>query len=95
MILVASASKPLSYTAKNTPRRGVIIKDYAEEIDAIYQAVKDSSGTNVPIPPGSSTEGGWTLDEGMGFVHDVIHSIMKGTDNMRDEDDIFGFGCDR
>jgi hypothetical protein len=95
MILVASASKPLAYTGKNTPRRGFIIKDYAEEINAIYQAVEDSSKTNVPVPPGSSPEGGWTLEESMGFIHDVIHSIMKGAENMRDEDDIFGFGCDR
>lgn len=95
MILVASPSKPLEYTAKQTPRRGVILKDYAQEIDAIYQAVEESSSTNVPIPVGSSAEGGWTLDESLGFTRDVIRSILKGSDTMGDEDDIFGFGCDR
>ena len=95
MILIASPSKPLSYTAKLTPRRGIILKDYAQEIDAVYQAVEDSSSINVPIPPGSSTEGGWTLDESLGFIRDVIHLIMKGAGTMEDEDDIFVFGCDR
>ena len=95
MILVASASKPLSYTVKKTARRGVILKDYNEEIEAIYRAVEDSSNTNIPIPSGSSSDGGWTLEESLKFVRDVVHSIMTGAESLGDEDDFFGFGCDR
>ena len=95
MILIASTSKPLSYTTKGTLRRGAILRDYAQEIDAIYKAVEESSSTNVPVPNGSSSEGGWTIDESLQFVHDVIHCIMKGAEAMGDDDDIFGFGCDR
>ena len=95
MILIASTSKPLSYTAKGTVRRGAILRDYAQEIDAIYKAVEESSSTNVPVPTGSSSEGGWTTDESLQFVHGVIHCIMKGAEAMGDDDDIFGFGCDR
>ena len=95
MILVASASKPFSYTPKKTVRRGAVLNDYTEEIDAIYRAVNDSSNTNVPIPLGSSSDGGWTLEESLKFVRDVVHSIMTSTESMGDKDDIFGFGCDR
>ena len=95
MILVASASKPLSYTMKKTARRGVILKDYNEEIEAIYRAVEDSSNTNIPIPSGSSSGGGWTLEESSKFVRDVVHSIMISAESLGDEDDFFGFGCDR
>ncbi|KAF8514478.1 hypothetical protein JB92DRAFT_2789445 [Gautieria morchelliformis] len=94
MILVASAFKPFSYTVKNTARRGVVLKDYAEEIEAIYQAVQNSSNTNIPIPSGSSSDGGWTLKESLTFVGDVVHSIMDGAEAMGDEDDLFAFGCD-
>jgi hypothetical protein len=95
MILVASAFKPFSYTAKNTARRSVVLKDYAEEIEAIYQAVQNSSSTNVPIPSGSSSDGGWTPEESLKFVGAVVHSIMDGAKAMGDEDDLFAFSCDR
>ncbi|KIJ28759.1 hypothetical protein M422DRAFT_189414, partial [Sphaerobolus stellatus SS14] len=94
MILVASASKPFSYTAKNTPRRGTIIKDYADEIEAIYDAVDDSIQTGVPIPTNTTENGGWLLEDSHEFVHNVVHGIMKDVSAMRDEDDLFSFGCD-
>ncbi|KAF8521638.1 hypothetical protein BU17DRAFT_87898 [Hysterangium stoloniferum] len=94
MILLASPSKPLCYTAKGTPRRDAILQDYAEEINAIYTAVDESTQSNIPIPTGSSPGGGWTEEESLEFVHQAVHSVMTGAKNMKDEDDIFAFGCD-
>jgi len=94
MVLLASPSKPLSYTAKGTPRRGAILQDYAEEINAIYAAVDESTQSNIPIPTGTCPGGGWTEEESLGFVHQAVHSVMTGAKNMKDDDDIFAFGCD-
>ncbi|KAF8572826.1 NAD(P)-binding protein, partial [Ramaria rubella] len=86
--------KPFSYTAKQSVRRGAIIKEYASEIEAMYQAIQDSSQTDIPIPPGSSEEGGWTLEESLQFVREAVHKVMASADDMGDDDDIFGYGCD-
>ncbi|KAF8513307.1 hypothetical protein BU17DRAFT_95460 [Hysterangium stoloniferum] len=94
MILLASPSKPLSYTAKGTPRRGAILKEYATEIDAIYTAVDESAQSHIPIPTGTSPGGGWTEQESLRFVHEAVHSVITGVKDMKNEDDIFAFGCD-
>ncbi|RPD57315.1 acetyl-CoA synthetase-like protein [Lentinus tigrinus ALCF2SS1-7] len=39
MILVASPAKPLEHTPKGTPRRGVCLRLYESEIDALYARV--------------------------------------------------------
>ncbi|KIJ49855.1 hypothetical protein M422DRAFT_246221 [Sphaerobolus stellatus SS14] len=83
MILVASPSKPFTYTAKNTARRGAIIKDYADEIEEIYKAVDESTQTSIPIPTSTTENGGWSLEDTREFVHNVVHEIMK--DVKRDE----------
>ena len=36
MILVTSPKKPLEHTPKGTPRRGVCLRLYEQEIDALY-----------------------------------------------------------
>lgn len=38
MIVVTSAEKPLEHTPKGTARRGVCLKLYEAEIDAVYAA---------------------------------------------------------
>ncbi|KIJ25888.1 hypothetical protein M422DRAFT_273122 [Sphaerobolus stellatus SS14] len=94
MILVASSSKPFSYTVKNTARRGAILKDYADEIEEIYEAVDDSTQTSIPIPTTTTENGGWPLEDTREFVHNVVHEIMKDVNAMKDSDDLFSFGCD-
>ncbi|KIJ49844.1 hypothetical protein M422DRAFT_246210 [Sphaerobolus stellatus SS14] len=94
MILVASPSKPFTYTAKNTARRGEIIMDYANEIEEIYKAVDDSTQTSIPIPTSTTKNDGWSLEDTRAFVHNVVHEIMKDVSAMRDTDDLFSFGCD-
>ncbi|KAI0819209.1 acetyl-CoA synthetase-like protein [Trametes gibbosa] len=43
MILVASPEKPLEHTPKGTPRRGVCLRLYQSEIDALYAAHADAA----------------------------------------------------
>lgn len=40
MIVVTSAEKPLEHTPKGTARRGVCLKLYEAEIDALYAAAE-------------------------------------------------------
>jgi hypothetical protein len=95
MILIASSSKPFTYTVKQSTRRGAILIDYAAEIDAIYTAVQDSSQIDIPVPAGSSEDGGWTFEESLAFVREAVNRIMTDAKGVSDEEDIFGLGCDR
>ncbi|KAJ7659105.1 hypothetical protein DFH06DRAFT_1472553 [Mycena polygramma] len=49
MIILATPSRPLQLTAKGTPRRQMILEDYAADIDAAYVAF-DRSGTATGPP---------------------------------------------
>jgi hypothetical protein len=87
MILVASPSKPFTYTAKATARRQAIIADYDAEISALYDTVKETAQMDVPIPKD------WTLPQTLHFVSDVVKKVL--TKAVDDDDDIFQHGCDR
>lgn len=87
MITVTSPSKPFAYTAKGTPRRQVVIKMYEQEIEALYQAVEQSSQNNIPAPMN------WTADEILDFVRKAVISVLNK--EIVDEDDIFVHGGDR
>ncbi|KAI8993761.1 acetyl-CoA synthetase-like protein [Trametes punicea] len=50
MILVTNSKKPLEYTPKGTPRRGVCLKLYEEEIENLYASVADPSPENRQYP---------------------------------------------
>ncbi|KAF7349949.1 Acetyl-CoA synthetase-like protein [Mycena venus] len=86
MIIVAKPSKPFTYTAKMTVRRGAVIAEYEEEIDILYNTVDESTTLN--IPPLVN----WRADSVRNFVRAAILSVL----NVRvgDEDDIFQHGCD-
>ncbi|OBZ65571.1 Polyketide synthase HetM [Grifola frondosa] len=86
MILVASPSKPFSYTAKGTPRRGMIVGAYKEEIEALYDSMDLSSQSDIPIPSS------WIGDEPLKFVRSVIERAMRA--DLQDDQDIFQHGCD-
>ncbi|OBZ65541.1 2-succinylbenzoate--CoA ligase, chloroplastic/peroxisomal [Grifola frondosa] len=86
MILVASPSKPFAYTAKGTPRRGIIVDAYKEEIEGLYDVFELWSQADIPIPHS------WIGDEPLKFVRSVIEGAMK-TD-LQDDQDIFQHGCD-
>ncbi|THV08158.1 acetyl-CoA synthetase-like protein [Dendrothele bispora CBS 962.96] len=62
MILVASPSKPFTYTAKNTTRNAVIIREYAPEIEALYANIEESTQPSIPAPQQ------WNLESSKAFV---------------------------
>lgn len=87
MILIANPSKPFSYTPKGTVRRAPVIKDYEEEIDALYDAV-DNSAQSATEPPVH-----WDDKSANLFTRAVVEKLI--TVPLKDEDDIFQHGCDR
>lgn len=88
MILVASALKPFTYTAKNTARRQAIINDYEEEIGLLYDTVEETTQTNITPPQY------WDATSTLTFVRQVVCQVMKYK-RVSDDDDLFNHGCDR
>ncbi|KAI0040339.1 acetyl-CoA synthetase-like protein [Auriscalpium vulgare] len=86
MIIVSSPSKPFEYTVKGTPRRPVVIKNYEEEINAHYEALKDMSQTDL-VPPSS-----WDKRTTLQFVRLVAARVLRAT--VGDDVDLFQNGCD-
>jgi len=87
MIIVASPSKPFLYTTKMTTRRQAILKDYDEDINALYDSAEQTSQVDIPLP----TE--WTSSQSLDFVRHIIHKVM--VQEVSDGVDIFEHGCDR
>lgn len=85
--MVASPSKPFSYTAKHTPRRQAIINEYETEIRAIYEAVEESTQSSITVPEK------WDVASVTQFVREVLSRVLLRT--IDDGDDIFQNGCDR
>ncbi|KAK7470222.1 hypothetical protein VKT23_001657 [Stygiomarasmius scandens] len=87
MILVTSPSKPFSYTAKNTPRNNAIIREYAPEIEAIYNSLEESTQSSIPAPVQ------WDSESSAEFVRAVVKKVLS-VEDIEDEDDIFQRGGD-
>lgn len=87
MILVAKPDKPFQYTAKSTARRQVIIEQYEDEIEAVYNAVEATTQANIPLPKE------WDIISTTNFVRAVVNGVLVHA--VKDEDDIFQHGCDR
>lgn len=87
MFIVAKPPKPFTYTAKNTARRQAVIADYNEEINALYNAVEESTQTSIP-PPSD-----WSLGNITNFVRAVVSKVLLHT--VQDDGDNFQHGCDR
>jgi RNAse (barnase) inhibitor barstar len=87
MIVVESPTKPFVYTAKMTARRQAILKDYDEEINALYDLVEQNSQVDIPLPVE------WTPSQSFDYVRRVVHKVM--TQKVADGVDIFQYGCDR
>lgn len=72
------------------------MKAYTKEIDDLYDLVEQSSNVDLQVPPGTYPGGGWTEEEGYGFVRKAVYKVLgENSAGMTDEDDIFAFGCDR
>lgn len=87
MILVAKPSKPFEYTAKNTARRQTVLKNYVDEVEAVYDAVERTTQTSIPLPKE------WDIVSATSFVRAVVGSVL--VHQVKDDDDIFQHGCDR
>ncbi len=87
MILVSKPSKPFTYTAKLTARRQAIIKDYAEEIEQLYESVDESTQPDFLPPPS------WDIFRALQFVRTVVNAVLNKLPG--DDDDLFQCGCDR
>ncbi|KAK0200640.1 NRPS-like enzyme [Desarmillaria ectypa] len=86
MILVASPDKPFEFTAKQSLRRGAVLKAYEQEIEDIYKAV-DTVSPDIPLPK--------TLT--LTTTTNVVREIVKGTlqqNTVADNEDIFTLGGD-
>ncbi|THV08159.1 acetyl-CoA synthetase-like protein [Dendrothele bispora CBS 962.96] len=92
MILVASPSKPFTYTAKNTTRNAAIIQEYTPEIEALYANIEESTQPSIPAPQQ------WDLESSKAFVRAVVESVLlkdkSESDTIGDEDDFFQIGGD-
>lgn len=86
-ILVTSPSKPVQMTPKGTPRRQVTLKQYTQEIEELYDAIKEASQTELSPPEE------WTESATLEFVRATVNLAMNAA--IRDEDDLFQYGCDR
>lgn len=84
---MAHPAKPFHYTPKGTPRRQVIINEYEEEIEQGYINLETVSTIEL-----NSSE---VLDLGEThlYVSRLVEQIMGR--KLKDDDDIFLFGCDR
>lgn len=86
MIIVSSPSKPFELTSKGTPRRHTVIKNYEQEIQALYDAVKVSPQTDIPAPHK------WDRSSVQDFTREVVQEVMDM--DLPDDTDFFGQGCD-
>ncbi|KAF4612669.1 hypothetical protein D9613_011881 [Agrocybe pediades] len=85
-IIVTKPSKPFVYTAKGTPRRQTVLEVYEDEIKAMYDAITDSSQSEIQ-PPDE-----WDLVHTLDFVREILRKVFSH--NLDDDMDIFEHGCD-
>ncbi|KAF8315490.1 uncharacterized protein EI90DRAFT_3021935 [Cantharellus anzutake] len=88
MIILAKPEKPFTVTGKGSIRKSAVIKDYEEEIEAVYKVVEQGASSEARVKP--PTE--WTKESMHTFVRDVITSVMGS--NIGDNEDIFQNGSD-
>ena len=86
MILVTHPDKPFQFNAKALPRRGVILKEYNDAIEALYKEVESSIQSEF-APPAVWDEAS-TLD----FVRTVVQNTLGRP--LADDADIFRNGGD-
>ncbi|OSC98632.1 acetyl-CoA synthetase-like protein [Trametes coccinea BRFM310] len=86
MILVASPAKPFQYNVKGLPRRKIILDEYHDEIEALYQEVENSSQNDLKPPEE------WDEESTYAFVRAVVEHTLRRS--IADDADIFRNGGD-
>lgn len=87
MIIVASPSKPFTFTGKGSVRRPAILREHEPEIQECYNAIENLDGVE------TKTLEGFGEEQILDFVRQAVTSVVKQPVN--DKDDLFQFGCDR
>ncbi|KAK0454193.1 NRPS-like enzyme [Desarmillaria tabescens] len=87
MILIASPEKPFEFTAKQSLRRGAILKAYGQEIEDAYKAVE-------ALSPDISIPQTLTLKTATNLIRDIVKGALQGDSVIGDTDDIFSVGGD-
>lgn len=87
MVLVSSPKKQFVLTAKLTARRQAVINQYEPEIDALYDAVEETTQAVKYFPSE------WTEQNSVAFARNLVDSVLQRP--VQDDDDIFQHGCDR
>ncbi|KIY53550.1 acetyl-CoA synthetase-like protein [Fistulina hepatica ATCC 64428] len=86
MIIVAGPRRPFPLTAKGSPRRAIILNDYADDIEQLYASLASSSDVDI-APPEE-----WTRCSSLVFLRAVVHRVMGVA--VEDNEDLFYHGCD-
>lgn len=90
MILVSSPSKPFQYTSKQTVRRQYMIKEYSEEIGALYASASEAAQEDIQGPSS------WSKLDTTLFIRNIIGASMKKKgETISDDEDLFEHGLDR
>ena len=87
MVLVASPSKPFTYNIKGYPRRPTILKEYHDDIEAVYKEVEQSAQSDVAGPIT------WDFVNVQSFLRIVVSKVLGKP--LDDDADLFRNGCDR
>ena len=87
MIIVTSPSKPFTYNAKGFPRRKPVLQDYKDEIEALYDAVEQSSQGDILAPSS------WNSDGVKEFLGKIVERVLGRS--LPEDADLFRHGCDR
>ncbi|KAI1791167.1 acetyl-CoA synthetase-like protein [Ganoderma leucocontextum] len=86
MILVTHPSKPFQFNAKGLPRRGVVLTEYSDDIEALYQEVESSAQGEFASPTV------WDESRTLAFVRTVVQRTLRRA--LSDDADIFCNGGD-
>ena len=87
MIMVASPSKPFQFNVKGLPRRNIILGEYHDEIEALYQEVENSAQGDLQ-PPET-----WDQENTRTFIRAVVEHTLRR--QIAEDADIFRNGGDR
>ena len=87
MIMVASPSKPFTYNIKGYPKRTIILRDYHDDIEALYAQVEQTAQSDVSGPQT------WDVENTRAFVRTVVQRVVQRS--LSDDADLFRNGCDR
>ncbi|RPD67101.1 acetyl-CoA synthetase-like protein [Lentinus tigrinus ALCF2SS1-7] len=86
MIMVASPSKPFTYNIKGYPKRTIILREYQDDIEALYAQVEQTAQSDVAAPQT------WDVGSTRAFVRTVVERVVQRS--LADDADLFRNGCD-